>query len=40
MFLPRSAVVYACRYRSESCEAEVVQGTSLIRHTNQNTFGR
>ena len=28
-FLSAAAVVHACRYCSESCEAEVTQGTSL-----------
>ena len=28
-FLPPGAMVHACRYCNESCEAEVGQGTSL-----------
>ena len=30
-FLPPGDVVHACRYSSESCEAEVAQGISLLR---------
>ena len=29
-FLPPRAVIHACRHCSKSCEAEVVQGTSIM----------
>ena len=31
-------MVHACRYCSESCEAEVVQGTSLMEHITDSSF--